>query len=194
MLQRTNCKHFSTPLPKSKPVLTDLANNVMNGIYLITGGNLGDRLKNLKATQELLNRHEICVLRSSTIYESEAWGLKGSPNYLNQVHEVACALTPLNLLEVCLQIEQHLGRIRDGRWSPRTVDIDILLFGSQTISEQNLKIPHPRMAQRRFVLTPLAELCPDFIHPLHQCTIKNLLFNCPDPLQVWKFPDHQKNP
>ena len=163
----------------------------MNGIYLITGGNLGDRLKNLKATQELLNQHKICILRSSAIYESEAWGLEDSPNYLNQVHEVACTLTPLNLLTVCLQIEQHLGRIREGNWSPRTVDIDILLFGTKTISEENLKIPHPRMAQRRFVLTPLAELCPDFIHPLYDISINNLLINCSDPLKVWKFPNHK---
>lgn len=166
----------------------------MNGIYLITGGNLGDRVKNLMATKDQLILHGIQIVRSSAIYESEAWGLKDSPNYLNQVHEVACKLTPQELLSVCLQIERHLGRIRAGHWSPRTVDIDILIFGSETIAEEHLKIPHPRMAQRRFVLTPLAELCSGCIHPVFHKSFEQLLTDCPDPLQVWKFSSAPPNP
>lgn len=156
----------------------------MSGIYLITGGNLGDRAANLLEACRLVNRHIGKVLASSAIYETAAWGREGDPPYLNQVLHIETDLTPRELLKACLGIEQSMGRIRSEKWAARHVDIDVLFFGDRCIDEEGLHVPHPRLALRRFVLEPLCELAPEFIDPRSGLSVRELLKRCADTLAV----------
>ena len=133
--------------------------------YLALGSNLGDRLENLRRAVELLSRHEgIEVVRSSRVYETEPVG-PPQPAYLNAVIEVSTALQPRGLLDAAHAVEDAIGRVRDERWGPRTVDVDVLTFDEQTIDEPDLVVPHPRMHERGFVLVPLGELDADPMLP-----------------------------
>jgi 2-amino-4-hydroxy-6-hydroxymethyldihydropteridine diphosphokinase len=130
--------------------------------YLGLGSNLGDRLANLQLAVELLaGQHGLTVLRSSRVYESDPVGGPPQPDFLNAVVEVQTSLTPGELLTACREAEEALARVRDERWGPRTIDIDILTFGDDVVDEPDLTIPHPRMRERGFVLAPLLELEPD---------------------------------
>jgi len=128
--------------------------------YLALGANLGDRLATLrKAVSSLPN-----VQAVSAIYETEPiGGPAGQPAYLNAVVEVAWYETPFDLLALCQQLEQEAHRVRVERWGPRTLDVDILLIEGVTLNKPDLQIPHPRMWQRRFVLTPLREIAPHLV-------------------------------
>ncbi len=130
--------------------------------YLGLGSNLGERLDNLQEAVDQLNASpETRVLRSSRVYETDPVGGPSQPDYLNAVIEVETALDARELLEVCLSIEDALGRVREERWGPRTIDIDLLTFGAEEISDEELTVPHPRMHERGFVLLPLLELDAD---------------------------------
>jgi 2-amino-4-hydroxy-6-hydroxymethyldihydropteridine diphosphokinase len=125
------------------------------------GANLGDREGSIRRAVELL-----CVARLSTIRETEPWGYEEQPRFLNAVAELETTLSPPALLDRLLEIERELGRMRDGpRWGPRTIDLDLLLFGSESVDEPGLTVPHPRLHERLFVLEPLAELDPDLEVP-----------------------------
>lgn len=156
----------------------------MNKIYLLIGGNLGTRFLNLQKTRNLIAQRigeiEIC----SAIYETAAWGMEHQADFLNQVLEVVTVLSPMKLLEVIHEIEEELGRERKLKWAARTMDIDILFYGDQIISTSNLVIPHPYLHLRRFTLVPLCELQPDLRHPIFQKSIKELLLECGDELEV----------
>jgi 2-amino-4-hydroxy-6-hydroxymethyldihydropteridine diphosphokinase len=129
--------------------------------YLALGSNLGERLATLQDAIDRLNdRPGIEVLRSSRVYETEPVG-PPQPPYLNAVIEVRTDLAPRALLEACLSVEAELGRVRAERWGPRTLDVDVLTYDDRTVDEPDLKIPHPRMHERAFVLVPLRELEPD---------------------------------
>ncbi|MXX32098.1 MAG: 2-amino-4-hydroxy-6-hydroxymethyldihydropteridine diphosphokinase [Chloroflexi bacterium] len=126
-------------------------------IFLGLGANLGDRRATLRAAAQRI-REVVTDVRVSSLYESEAWGVTDQPMFLNAV---ACGLTdlqPLELLEAMQSIETELGRVRNARWGPRAIDIDILLYGAESIDEPRLVVPHPYMTQRSFVLRPLADL------------------------------------
>jgi len=125
-------------------------------------------------------------LQHSSLYETAAWGLEDQPDFLNQVLLVETAQKPRELLETLLDIEQELGRIRQQKNGPRTIDLDILLYNDDVIHEPGLQIPHPRMASRRFVLAPLAEIAGELIHPITSKTIRQMLDECTDPLPVNK--------
>jgi 2-amino-4-hydroxy-6-hydroxymethyldihydropteridine diphosphokinase len=126
--------------------------------YLALGSNLGDRLAMLQRAVDLLDtRPGIDVVRSSRVYETEPIG-PPQPSYLNAVVEVRTDLEPVDLLKECLAIEDELGRVRAERWGPRTIDIDVLTYGTREISEPDLVVPHPRMHERVFVLIPLSDL------------------------------------
>ena len=132
--------------------------------YLALGSNLGDRLETLRRAVGLLDARGIDVVRSSRVYETEPVG-PPQPAYLNVVVEVHTGLEPRELLEACLAVEAELGRVRDERWGPRTLDVDVLTYDERTVDQPDLTIPHPRMHERGFVLVPLLELEPDPMLP-----------------------------
>lgn len=159
----------------------------MNKAFLLTGGNLGDRKKNLQHASELLE--EFCgkIIRQSSLYETAAWGKTDQPNFLNQVFELETRLNPGQLMHEILKIEVLMGRKRNEKYGPRTIDIDVLFFNEEIINEPALKIPHPELQNRKFVLTPLAEIAPALQHPVFKQTISELLAKCPDQLNVNKI-------
>ncbi|MBO9620421.1 MAG: 2-amino-4-hydroxy-6-hydroxymethyldihydropteridine diphosphokinase, partial [Niabella sp.] len=115
------------------------------------------------------------IIKRSAIYETAAWGLTDQPDFYNQALEIATDLSPEQLMAVILNIETAMGRIREERYGPRTIDIDILLYGNFICDTPSVTIPHPRMTERRFVLTPLDEIAPDLVHPQLNKTIHELL-------------------
>lgn len=134
----------------------------MTTAYLGLGANLGDRLANLQRAVHLLAEVPgLRVARSSRVYETEPVGGPEQPEYLNAVVEVETDLAPHDLLEACLSVETWMGRVRAEPWGPRTIDVDVLTYGDETVDEPDLVIPHPRMHERGFVLVPLAELTAD---------------------------------
>ena len=135
-------------------------------IYLSIGGNLGDRKTYLKKAIKLLIKAVGHQVQASNIYETEAWGKTDQEPFLNQVLEMESYLSAFELLKTCLKIEAALGRSREERWGSRSIDIDILFYGDEIIEEKHLQIPHPRLHQRNFVLIPLKEIAPDFLHPV----------------------------
>jgi 2-amino-4-hydroxy-6-hydroxymethyldihydropteridine diphosphokinase len=158
----------------------------MNHVYLLIGGNLGDRQANLARTIVLISERCGILLQLSSVYETAAWGMRDQPDFLNQVLLISTALPPQKLLELLLEIEHELGRFRGEKNGPRVIDIDILLYNDAIIHEPGLQIPHPRMASRRFVLTPLAEIAEELIHPETGKNIRQMLDECEDLLPVNK--------
>ncbi|NML21066.1 2-amino-4-hydroxy-6-hydroxymethyldihydropteridine diphosphokinase [Pseudoflavitalea sp. G-6-1-2] len=156
----------------------------MNKVYLLIGGNMGNREEQLKHAIELIHNGIGNVAKVSSLYETAAWGKTDQPAFLNQALLVNTHLQPLDLLQHTLAIEQEMGRKRMEKNGPRTIDIDIMFYNHAVIDEPSLTVPHPAMAQRRFVLEPLAELAPDFQHPVHHKSITQLLDECTDPLPV----------
>jgi 2-amino-4-hydroxy-6-hydroxymethyldihydropteridine diphosphokinase len=156
----------------------------MNDAYLLIGGNIGDRESFLHKSIESIELHCGKILKKSMVYETQAWGKTDQDPFLNQVLKISTELSPQELLKKILGVEKELGRIRDEKYGARTIDIDILYFGDEIISEAALTIPHPRIAERRFVLIPLAEIAQKFIDPIHQQSIETLLKNCNDKLEV----------
>ena len=156
-------------------------------VYLILGGNLGDRSANLKRAEALIREHIGNVVKSSSIYETEAWGKTDQPSFLNLVLIAETKLAPLKILEKIHKIENLLGRKREEHWGARTIDIDILFYVNEIIDLNNLVIPHPYITKRRFVLAPLLEIIPDFKHPVLKKTIKELYSGCEDNIEVKKY-------
>ena len=159
----------------------------MNKTYLLTGGNEGDRYLNLQ--QARANIELICgqLLLISSLYETAAWGKTDQPDFLNQVLLVNTVLSPRSLLDAIFSIEEKGGRKRTVKNAPRTIDIDILFYNRLVLEESGLTIPHPRIAERRFVLEPLNEISPEFVHPVLEKTIHRLLLECKDELAVKKI-------
>jgi 2-amino-4-hydroxy-6-hydroxymethyldihydropteridine diphosphokinase len=127
-------------------------------VFLGLGSNLGDRAAMLVQARALLEGPVLRIVAASSVYDTSPWGVVDQPRYLNQVLEGWTTLPPRGLLQRCLDVETRLGRVRSARWGSRTIDVDILLYGTCEVAEPDLTIPHPRMAQRAFVLVPLAEL------------------------------------
>lgn len=159
----------------------------MNNAYLLTGGNIGQREENLARARALIARDAGTVIRASALYETAAWGKTDQPSFLNQALEIQTSLAPAALLVQLLAIEKQIGRIREEKYGPRTIDIDILLFGQEIRDDPQLVLPHPQLPNRRFALLPLAEIAPGLLHPVLHETISGLLAICPDPLEVRKF-------
>jgi 2-amino-4-hydroxy-6-hydroxymethyldihydropteridine diphosphokinase len=148
-------------------------------IYLSLGSNIGDREANLRKAVELLEALDVHVLRASRIYETEPVDYVDQAWFLNQVVEAETALFPMQLLTRIARIERELGRTRTVPKGPRTLDIDILFYAEAVVHTARLEIPHPRMAERRFVLLPLAELAPDLRHPVTRLSVRRMLQNAP---------------
>lgn len=151
----------------------------MSIAYIGLGSNLGDREKNLQnAITRIRGKEGIRIIRISSFYESDPWGVKEQPRFLNCVVEVETSLEPRSLLQSLLSIEGEMGRRRGRRWGPRLIDIDLLLYDSVVIhdeSPEGLILPHPEMHRRKFVLLPLLELIPDAIHPKIKKPLKSFL-------------------
>lgn len=129
--------------------------------YLSLGSNLGDRLGYLTEAVRRLQAPHCQVTRTSSVYETAPWGKTDQPAFLNMAAAVETKLDPYELLRHILSVEQAQGRVRLERWGPRTVDIDMLLYGQERLATADLDLPHPRMAERAFVLVPLLEIAPD---------------------------------
>ncbi len=159
----------------------------MNKAYLLTGGNMGDREQNLATAREWIEADCGRILDQSSIYETAAWGKTNQPAFLNQALEIQTGLNAKQLMRHVLRVEKKMGRIREEKFGPRLIDIDILLFNAEIHNASFLKVPHPEMQNRRFVLVPLQEIAPGVIHPVLKKTITQLLDECPDQLEVTKL-------
>jgi 2-amino-4-hydroxy-6-hydroxymethyldihydropteridine diphosphokinase len=159
----------------------------MNKAILLIGGNLGDRIETLQQAVMQIDKRAGRVEKKSGLYETAAWGHVQQPDYLNQALEIATALDAQTLLETVLDIERQLGRVRQLKWGARVIDIDIIFYNDAVIDTPTLKVPHPQMAFRQFVLVPMAEIVPDWIHPVLNKPVSALLAECPDTLPAHKY-------
>ena len=159
----------------------------MNKAYLLLGSNMGNSEQQLVIAIKNITRQVGNIIRKSKRYSTAAWGNNDQPDFLNQVIIVETKLTALQTIDIILDIEKKIGRVRTKKNAPRLIDIDILFFNKEIIAEKNLDVPHPQIENRRFVLIPLNELSPNFKHPVTHKTIHQLLNDCADTLDVKKF-------
>lgn len=156
--------------------------------YIGLGSNLGDRLQWLRLAAEALDNAGISVRQRSSYYRTEPVEVVDQEEFINQVVECSSALSAPQLLSACLQMERSLGRVRTREKGPRTVDLDLLLYGDAVLKTAGLEVPHPRMHLRAFVLVPLVEIAPDARHPVLVLTARELLRQCPDRSRVERLP------
>lgn len=156
-----------------------------NNAFLLLGGNLGNVMKTFAQAISAIGMQAGTVVRQSSSFESEPWGMGPTEVFMNQAVEITTELDPSSLLQVLLRIESDFGRIRNTTApESRTLDIDILLFNDIVYNKKNLVIPHPRLQQRRFALMPLAQIAPEKVHPVLGKSIETLLRECTDTLHV----------
>jgi 2-amino-4-hydroxy-6-hydroxymethyldihydropteridine diphosphokinase len=159
----------------------------MATIYLLLGGNIGDKERIFSEVRTHLNNRVGEIQSQSAVYETEPWGFESTDLFWNQALEISTGMTPEDVLAVIQKIELELGRIRNhSQYSSRLIDIDILFIGDQIINQENLIVPHPRIQERKFVLVPLCEIAPELIHPVFQKSISQLLEESTDQLKVEK--------
>ncbi len=161
-------------------------NPSMNDAYLLIGGNLGDRIANLQNAIQHIEMHGGKIISRSAIYETAAWGFTEQPPFYNQALYVQTSLPATELMQQLLAIELSLGRKRLIPLGPRTIDIDIIYFNNEIIQNDVVSIPHPRMEQRNFVLIPLNEIAPNYLHPILNIPTSTLLKQCKDESHVYK--------
>jgi len=159
----------------------------MNTVYFLLGSNIGNSEEQLHLAIVAIENEIGKVIHTSSVYQTAAWGKKDQPDFLNQVIIVETDLSAEKNLSVILAIEEKMGRVRTEKNAPRIIDIDILFFNDDIINQKDLIVPHPEIQNRRFVLVPLYELSPDYIHPIFNKTIYQLLSECHDELNVRKF-------
>ncbi|MDP3930131.1 MAG: 2-amino-4-hydroxy-6-hydroxymethyldihydropteridine diphosphokinase [Bacteroidota bacterium] len=156
-------------------------------VYILLGSNQGNAIENLKTAALKLEEKLGMVVHSSSFYQTAAWGNTEQAPFINQVLLVQTKLPAETCLQINLEIETEMGRTRLQKWEPRIIDIDILYYNNEVIQLPQLTVPHPHMAERRFTLVPLAEIAPNFIHPVLGMNSKELLKNCADTLEVEKI-------
>ena len=149
-------------------------NDSIHTAYVALGSNLGDKEANLRRALELLQQRGVEVVKTSSFICTEPYGVTDQPQFLNGVCEVRTSLVPLALLHTLLEIEQEMGRVRLRHWGERNIDLDLLLYEDVVMDTPELKLPHPDMQNRDFVLLPLAEIAPELVHPILQKSIEEL--------------------
>ena len=149
----------------------------MPDAYVGIGSNLGDRAGNCLSALDLLKRKGIKIITVSHPYETKPWGVEAQPDFINMAARVEADIPtgPMALLETIFEVESEMGRVRKEKWGPRIIDLDILLYGDEIIDLPGLKVPHPLMHLREFVLRPLSEIAPEAVHPVLKKTIAQLL-------------------
>jgi len=159
----------------------------MNRTYLLLGSNMGNSQELLTDAIYQIKKHTGKLIRSSALYSTAAWGNTDQPDFLNQVIVIETQQSAAETLQSILSIEKKMGRVRTVKNAPRIIDIDILFFNKEIIDQPDLIVPHPEIQNRRFVLIPLNEIAPGFIHPVLNKSVQHLLKQCKDPLNVKKF-------
>jgi len=159
-----------------------------NSVFLLIGGNLGDRFKLLSQAKFEIQKEIGQIEKESSIYETAAWGFKSENDFLNQVIMISTDFNAIEILKLCQEIENKLGRTRESeQYASRTMDIDILFYNDEIIDFPELKIPHIQLHKRKFTLEPLSEIAPKFVHPSLSKTMKGLLQECSDKSEVKKI-------
>lgn len=156
----------------------------MDGIYLLLGTNLGDKFLNLEKSKIGIEGSMGTIVKQSSIYKTAAWGVENQDPFLNQVVKIHSGLSPQQLLDKIFQVEKSMGRVREGKWKERVIDIDLLYYYNQIIQTRELQVPHRELHNRNFTLAPLVEIAPSEIHPVFQKTQKELYDMCSDKLVV----------
>jgi len=158
----------------------------MDNIFISIGSNLGDRISTCR--EAIKKMAELCdIVEISSLYETEPVGKEDQPNFINCAVKTRTDLSPQELLERLNSIEDTLGRVRDEKWGPRTIDLDIIFYYDLVINEKDLIIPHPRAHLRRFVLEPICEIAPDYRHPVLNQAVGALIKKCEDNKKVVKL-------
>ncbi len=160
----------------------------MEKIFLSLGGNQYDRWLLLERAKVLISQNVGTITKESSIYETPPWGFESKDFFLNQVIQVATTLQPDTLMHELQAIESSLGRVRGAQqYASRSMDIDLLFYGNRILQTENLQVPHPRLHLRNFVLLPLNEIAPDYVHPILKKNIKELLATCSDDSKCLKL-------
>ncbi|MCX7950361.1 MAG: 2-amino-4-hydroxy-6-hydroxymethyldihydropteridine diphosphokinase [Clostridiales bacterium] len=146
----------------------------MNKVYIAFGSNIGDRYEIVKKALELIEKNDMKIIKKSKIYETEPYGYLEQPPFINGAILVETELSCRDVLKKLLDIEKQLGRERIIRWGPRTIDLDIIFYNNEIYDEEDLKVPHPDMHNRDFVLKPICDINPNFIHPIFNMTVLEL--------------------
>ncbi len=156
----------------------------MNTAYLLAGSNIGNKIAYLLQAAKLIEQQCGSIIAKSPVYETAAWGITNQPSFYNQAFALQTNLPPDMLMQALLHIEATIGRQRTIKMGPRIIDLDILLIDNLILQTDLLTVPHPHLAERRFALTPLAEIAPALVHPVMRKTIQTLLMECADELPV----------
>jgi 2-amino-4-hydroxy-6-hydroxymethyldihydropteridine diphosphokinase len=172
---------------KNKDIWAPESNESMNSSYLLIGGNEGEREAALSEARTHLEAAAGAIRQTSSLYETAPWGRPDQPWFLNQALLLATEADATALLKTLLHIEERMGRIRQEKYGSRRIDIDILFFNDAIVRLPELVIPHPEIANRRFVLEPLCEIAPEYCHPVLHLSVRELLLACTDPLEVRKI-------
>jgi 2-amino-4-hydroxy-6-hydroxymethyldihydropteridine diphosphokinase len=151
------------------------------GVYLILGSDKGLRWENMRMAKELIDQMAGNIIGQSSVYESPAWGFESDTKFLNQVVQIHTTFEPMELMNLLHKIEEKLGRERsENQYISRTMDIDLLFYNQLVIDNPKITLPHPRIAYRKFVLEPMSEIAPGFVHPVLHQTMLELNIRCGD--------------
>ncbi len=160
----------------------------MENIYIGLGSNIGDRIGYIQQAVKMLGFYDaIKVVETSSFYETEPYGIKEQEWFINAVAKISTTLTPVEVLRICQQIEEKLGRKREIKWGPRVIDLDILAYGDKIIADDILTIPHPATYDRACCIVPLLEISEDFIHPVLQKNMDEIYQNLEFPEEVYLY-------
>jgi 2-amino-4-hydroxy-6-hydroxymethyldihydropteridine diphosphokinase len=153
-------------------------------VFLGLGSNQGDRNANLETAQRLIGQKIGKAARSSSLYETQPWGIAEQEPFYNKVIMINTTMDPRDILQAITEIERAMGRVKTEKWGPRIIDIDILFYGRRVIRDKGLEVPHPELHQRMFVLVPMMEIAGEMEHPVFKQTIESLYAECKDASEV----------